>query len=70
MKKPFTLISLLLVALTGIAQSISQQKAMERVIEFLQSEPAQGSSRRAMTTTPRLESVATEFNHIYTYWLN
>lgn len=58
MKKVIIFVSILLVFLTASAQSISQQEAMERVVEFLQSAPAKGSPRRAMVSAPKLETVA------------
>lgn len=42
MKKISTLVLLLLVVLTGSAQPVSRQEAMDRAIQFLQSTPAQG----------------------------
>lgn len=67
MKKISTLVLLLLVVLTGSAQPVSRQEAMDRAIQFLQSTPAQGSTRRAMTTTPRLNEVATGMDHLYVF---
>ena len=67
MKKIFTLVMLLLVVLTGSAQPISRQEAMKRAIQFLQSSPAQGSTRRAMTATPQLNEVATDMSHLYVF---
>ena len=67
MKKISTLVLLLLVVLTGSAQPVSRQEAMDRAIQFLQSTPAQGSTRRAMTTTPRLKEVATGMDHLYVF---
>lgn len=67
MKKISTLVLLLLVVLTGSAQPVSRQEAMDRAIQFLQSTPAQGSTRRAMTTTPQLNEVATGMDHLYVF---
>ena len=67
MKKISTLVLLLLVVLTGSAQPVSRQEAMDRAVQFLQSAPAQGSTRRAMTTTPQLNEVATGLNHLYVF---
>lgn len=67
MKKIFSLVMLLLVILTGNAQPISQQEAMNRAIRFLQSSPAKGSTRRAMTTTPQLAEVTTDMGHLYVF---
>jgi len=70
MKKVIIFVSILLVVLTASAQSISQQEAMERVVEFLQSAPAKGSPRRAMVSAPKLETVATDLNHVYVFNIN
>ena len=67
MKKISTLVMLLLVVLTGSAQPISRQEAMKRAIQFLQSSPAQGSTRRAMTATPQLNEVVTDMSHLYVF---
>ena len=67
MKKISTLVTLLLVVLTGSAQPVSRQEAMDRAIQFLQSTPAQGSTRRAMTATPQLNEVTTDMDHLYMF---
>jgi len=67
MKRTSTLLLVLTVVLTVSAQAISQQEAMERAIQFLQSAPAENGARQAMKQRPQLAPVAVDADHVYAF---